>query len=180
MTNLMKGGNQVCTVSNNVSVNDASVNSIEEVKNAIDKACYGYFHFSLGMFDSLKVYSTDKEFLNSLPVEFEIRNENTETDEPFLCEANEQGEIRVSRPKDVVKSNIEVIFKRFTNVEPDDNATYNVKLIMPYFNEINEILEWMKSNNISFFNKGSIDKIIKFKSDDVSLDEYGIFLVILN
>ena len=46
---------------------------------------------------------------------------------------------------------------------------------MPYIKEIETVLEWIKSNCISFLNKGYIDIIVKNKE----LANRGILLIIL-
>lgn len=151
------------------------VDSLNEIKEAINEACYGYFHFSLEMFDNLKLYSNNKDFLKQLPTEFEMYNENTETNEVFLCSKDEYGILKISRPKDIIEANLKNIFNDFANIEAVDEVTYKVKCVIPYINEIKTVLEWMKSNSISFLNKGYIDIIAK----NEELANRGILIVIL-
>lgn len=137
------------------------VDSLNDIKETINDSCYGYFNFSLGMFDNLKLYSNNKDFLEQLPTEFEIYNENTETNEVFISDKDEYGIIKISRPKDIIEENLKIIFNKFADVEAVDKATYKVKCDISYINEIKTVLEWMKSNHISFLNKGYIDIIVK-------------------
>lgn len=153
------------------------VDSLNDIKETINDSCYGYFNFSLGMFDNLKLYSNNKDFLEQLPTEFEIYNESTETNEVFLCDKDEYGIIKISRPKDIIEANLKIIFNKFTDVEAVDIATYKIICNMPYINEINTVLEWMKSNRISFFKKGYIDIIAK--NENKELPDCGILVIIL-
>lgn len=153
------------------------VNSFNEISEVINEACYDYFHFNLGMFDNLKLYSNNKEFLEQLPTEFEMYNENNETNEVFLCDKDEYGIIKISRPKDIIEANLKKIFNDFANIGVIDKVTYTVKCVMPYINEIETVLKWMKSNRFSFLNKGYIDIIAKDKNTE--LVKCGILVVIL-
>lgn len=153
------------------------VDSLNDIKETINDSCYGYFNFSLGMFDNLKLYSNNKDFLEQLPTEFEIYNENTETNEVFISDKDEYGIIKISRPKDIIEENLKIIFNKFADVEAVDKATYKVKCDISYINEIKTVLEWMKSNRISFYSKGYIDIIAK--NENKELPDYGILVVIL-
>ena len=127
------------------------------------------------MFDNLKLYSNNKDFLEQLPTEFEIYNENTETNEVFICDKDEYGIIKINRPKDIIEMNLKNVLNNFINIEAVDEVTYKVKCDMPYIKEIETVLEWIKSNCISFLNKGYIDIIVKNKE----LANRGILLIIL-
>lgn len=151
------------------------VDSLNDIKETINDSCYGYFNFSLGMFDNLKLYSNNKDFLEQLPTEFEIYNENTETNEVFICDKDEYGIIKINRPKDIIEMNLKNVLNNFINIEAVDEVTYKVKCDMPYIKEIETVLEWIKSNCISFLNKGYIDIIVKNKE----LANRGILLIIL-
>lgn len=153
------------------------VDSLNDIKETINDSCYGYFNFSLGMFDNLKLYSNNKDFLEQLPTEFEMYNESTEINEVFLCDKDEYGIVKISRPKDIIEANLKIIFNKFADVEAVDKATYKVKCDISYINEIKTVLEWMKSNRISFYSKGYIDIIAK--NENKELPDYGILVVIL-
>ncbi|MCS2775449.1 hypothetical protein NXW80_14590 [Bacteroides fragilis] len=153
------------------------VDSLNEIRETISEACYGYFHFSLGMFDNLKLYSNNKDFLEQLPTEFEIYNEKTNRNEVFLCDKDEYGLIKISRPQYIIEASLQEIFHNFTNVEAVDAATYKVKCNIPYIQKIETILEWMKSNSISFLGQGYIDIIATVENREVV--DYKILVVIL-
>lgn len=143
------------------------VDSLNDIKEIINDSYYDYFHFSLGMFDNLILYSNNEDFLEQLPTEFEMYNESTETNEVFLCDKDEYGIIKISRPKDIIEVNLKIIFNKFTDVEAVDIATYKIMCNLPYINEIETVLEWMISNRISFLKKGYIDIIAKNENKEL-------------
>lgn len=135
------------------------VNSFDEIKKVINEAGYGIFNFSLGMFPDLKLYSTNKDFLEQLPADLWIYNPHTEKSEVFVCKTDECGLITILRPKNVVEANLANIIGG--NIEVSDEFTYKVKCDNWYFPEMESILNWMKENGISFLDKGIIDIVAK-------------------
>lgn len=135
------------------------INSFDEIKKVINEACYGVFNFSLGMFPDLKLYSTNKDFLELLPADIWLYNPNNQKNEVFVCKTDEYGLITILRPKNVVESNLVNIFG--DNVEAIDEFTYKVKCDNLFFSEMESILNWMKENGIFFLKKGTIDVVAK-------------------
>lgn len=135
------------------------VNSFDEIKKVINEAGYGVFNFSLGMFPDLKLYSTNKDFLELFPDNLWIYNPHTEKSEVFVCKTDECGLITILRPKNVVEANLANIIGG--NVEVSDEFTYKVKCNNLYLTEMELILNWMKENGISFLDKGTIDIVAK-------------------
>lgn len=135
------------------------INSFDEIKKVINEACYGVSNFSLGMFPDLKLYSTNKDFLEQLPADIWLYNPNTQKNEVFVCKTDECGLITILRPKNVVEANLANIIGG--NVEASDEFTYKVKCDNSYLTEMESILNWMKENGISFLDKGTIDIVAK-------------------
>lgn len=135
------------------------VNSFDEIKKVINDAGYGVLNYSLGMFPDLKLYSTNKDFLELFPADLWIYNPHTEKSELFVCKTDDCGLITIIRPKNVIEANLANLIDG--NVEISDEFTYKVKCDNSYLTEIELILNWIKENGISFLKKGTIDVVAK-------------------
>lgn len=135
------------------------VNSFDEIKKVINDAGYGVLNYSLGMFPDLKLYSTNKDFLELFPADLWIYNPHTEKSELFVCKTDDCGLITIIRPEKVIEANLANLIGR--NVEVSDEFTYKVKCDNSYLTEIELILNWIKENGISFLKKGTIDVVAK-------------------
>lgn len=135
------------------------VNSFDEIKKVINDAGYGVLNYSLGMFPDLKLYSTNKDFLELFPADLWIYNPHIEKSELFVCKTDDCGLITIIRPKNVIEANLANLIDG--NVEISDEFTYKVKCDNSYLTEIELILNWIKENGISFLKKGTIDVVAK-------------------
>lgn len=149
MENVTNGDNQVCVVSGNDMI---KINSIEEIKQAFEEACFGDIHLGLGKFESLKLYG-DAEVINNLPSKFESDGEK------ILINKNSDNTISLTRHEDVIFANIQNLFGKFTTIKQmTDEYTYSVDC-SSFGNYIGYALDWLKNNNKPLINNKYIDVI---------------------
>ena len=168
MKELMNGGNHNCNENdkrfNNLNKKEMiKVNSIEEVKQVFNRTRFDIIGLGLGIFENIELYA-DTEVINNLPSEFETKYDGEI--ETILIKKNPDNTISLTRPEEIIMSQVQDFVKNVNITKWTDEHTYMVEC-GAFGKYLFVVLEWLRANNMPLPNNKYIDSITVNQVPDV-------------